>query len=302
MKMPTNKVPKVFLDANVVIQARKPPGGPILDRVKDLVEANLITVLTTDLTITEVAKQHAQNDYEIIKEVGRPHFRKIVEEVLGTKLPDTTKPELMTKLAEAYEQSTKAMFNGLRAKMLSIDSIKPSVVFSAYARSQGFFSGDGKKDQFPDAFLFECLKSEASEEEPVIIVSNDGDFNKPVEGQAHISLVNSLPDLFKTLKLQVDAPQVIRFLEEHQQELVAAVDSELSDWGLIGDIEDSDIEETHVTNVEVDEITSFGSAENAGSILAVGRLRVTANISYTHPNLDNAIWDSRQRTIHALRD
>ena len=131
--MPFKKVPKVFLDANVVIQAGKPPGGPILARVNDLVGAGLITVLTTDLTCTEVAKKHAENDYEVIKEVAQPHFRKIVEEVLGTKLPTTTVAELRSKLAEAYEQSTKALFKDLVGKTLAIDNIKPSTVFSAYA-------------------------------------------------------------------------------------------------------------------------------------------------------------------------
>src|SRR5207249_582617 len=56
---------KVFLDANVVIGAGKPPGGPELSRVIDLVEAELVTVLTTDLTITEVVKKHVQNDFEL---------------------------------------------------------------------------------------------------------------------------------------------------------------------------------------------------------------------------------------------
>lgn len=41
--------PKVLLDANVVIAAGKPPGGLELARVIDLVDADLITVLTTDL-------------------------------------------------------------------------------------------------------------------------------------------------------------------------------------------------------------------------------------------------------------
>lgn len=42
-------IPKVFLDANVVIGAGKPPGGPEIARIVDLVEAGLISVLTTDL-------------------------------------------------------------------------------------------------------------------------------------------------------------------------------------------------------------------------------------------------------------
>jgi hypothetical protein len=49
---------KVFFDANVVIQAGKPPGGPLFQRIVDLVDAGFIDVLTTDLTKTEVVKKH----------------------------------------------------------------------------------------------------------------------------------------------------------------------------------------------------------------------------------------------------
>jgi hypothetical protein len=50
---------KVFLDANVIIRAGKPPGGPLMSRVEDLVKGSFITLLTTDLTKIEVAKKHA---------------------------------------------------------------------------------------------------------------------------------------------------------------------------------------------------------------------------------------------------
>lgn len=300
--MPPKTVPKVFLDANTVIQVGKPPGGPILGRVKDLVKAGFITVLTTDLTCAEVAKKHAENDYEVIKEVGRPHFRRIAEEVVGIKLPDTTKAELKAKLAEAYGQSTAEMFKQLGCKTLAIDSVKPSIVFSAYSAGEGFFTGEGKKDQFPDAFIFECLKAEASQNEPVIVVSSDGDFDKPVQAQPHISLLKSLPELFKKLGLQVEAPEVDNFLKNHKEELIEAVDRELSEWGLIGDVEDSEIEETQVTEVEVKELTSFGSAKERGSILVVALLSVEVHLSYTHPNWDEAMYDSEDKRLIPFED
>ena len=37
-------------DANVVIRPSKPPGGPPIPRVADLVDAGYIKVVTTDLT------------------------------------------------------------------------------------------------------------------------------------------------------------------------------------------------------------------------------------------------------------
>ena len=282
---------KVFLDANILIKAGKPPGGPTLVRLKDLVNAGFITVLTTDLTCSEVAKKHADNDYDVIKEVGRPHFRNIVKAVLGTKLPETSKTELKATLTEAYERSTEAMFEELSCKMLAIDNVKPSIVFSSYTADEGFFTHKGKKNQFSDAFIFECLKTEASRKEPIIIVSNDSDFDKPVEDVPHISLVKSLPELFETLGLKVDAPDVEDFLKHQEKELIEEVNNELDCWGIVGDIEDSEIEETNVTEVEAMELTSFGSAAKGGSILVIGSLSVRAEISYIYPNWDEAIYN-----------
>lgn len=295
--------PKVFLDANIVISAGKPPGGPEIARVIDLVDAGLVTVLTTDLTITEVAKKHIQNDFEAIKEISQPHFRKIVEGATGVALPDLKRPQLRQKLRATYDKSTAEMFKSLKAKTLAIDEVKPSVVFDAYAAGEGFFSGDGKKDQFPDAFAFECLKKEASKKEPVIIVSNDNDFDGPVKSTKHISLVKSLPALFAALGLEMEAPEIDAFIETHSDDLVERVNQELSNWGLSSDdVMDAEIEEITVNSVEVMKLTAFKPTEEGDSILVIGKLDVQALVSYSHPNWDEAMYDSEDKVLIPFED
>ena len=294
--MPKSK-PKIFLDANIIISAGKPPGGPELARVVDLVEAGLVTVVTTDLTISEVAKKHTTNDFELIKDIGQPHFRKVVEAATGVRLPEIKRAELKQKLSTNYEASTKAMFTRLKAKVLAIDSVKPSIVLAAYAAGEGFFGGEGKRDQFPDAFAFECLKQDASEKEPAIVVSQDRDFVRPVEGATHITLVASLADLFAALGLQIEAPEIDDFLEEHEEELVEAVGRELANWDLQGDVEDSEIDDTTVTEVNIKDVTAFQPTEKGDPILVVARLAAKAVVSYTHPDWDNASYDSEDKVL-----
>lgn len=289
--------PKVFLDANIVIAAGKPPGGPEIARVIDLVDAGFVTVLTTDLTIAEVSKKHIQNDFDLIKDIGQPHFRKVVEATTGITLPEIKRAGLKHTLKNSYDASTKTMFQSLKAKMLSIDNIKPSTVFATYAAGQGFFTNEGKKDQFPDAFIFECLKKEASKQEPVIIVSQDGDFVAPAMGEKYISLVKSLPGLFAKLGLEMDAPEIDQFLETHNAKLVGMVDEELSDWILQGDVEDSEIDETTVTQVQISELSAFKPTEAGDPILVVGRLAVKATVAYTHPDWDTAAYDSEDKVL-----
>ncbi|EJL22704.1 PIN domain-containing protein [Novosphingobium sp. AP12] len=302
-KKPTKTTPKVFLDANIVISAGKPPGGPEIARIVDLVEVGLISLLTTDLTITEVAKKHIQNDFETIKEISQPHFRKIVEGATGVALPAIKRPELREKLKAIYDKSTAEMFKALEAKTLQIDDVKPSVVFNAYAASEGFFASDGKKDQFPDAFAFECLKQEASKKHPVIIVSNDGDFDGPVNSAKHISLVKSLPELFKALGLEMAAPELDAFFAAHNDDLVEGVDKELNSWGLQSDdVMDAEIDEVTVNSVEIKKLTAFEPIDAGGSILVVGTIDVEALISFTHPNWDEAMYDSEDKVLIPFED
>ena len=167
---------------------------------------------------------------------------------------------------------------------------------------RGFFSGEGKKDQLPDAFIFERLKAEASKEEPLIIVSNDGDFDNPVESGKHISLVKSLPELFKTLGLEIEAPEIDEFFQQHKAELVEAADRELADWGLIADVEDAEIDETTVTDIEAPSLTAFKPIKEGDPYLVVGRLTLKANVSYTHPNWDEAMYDSEDKRLIPFED
>ena len=290
------KPKKVFLDANTVIGDGKPPGGPLLSRLKDLVDDDVITVLTTDLACQQVAKKHAKNDYDLIGGVAESHFRDIVKEVVGTTLPEITSTELKARLTERYSRSTDAMFKDLRCKTLAIDNVKPSTVFSAYIAGEGFFTGTGKKNQFADAFIFECIKAEASNGEPVIVVSGDRDFDKPVEGEEHISLVKSLPHLFETLGLQADERQITSFLERHKKELIRAADDELRfrDF-IVEDVNNAGIDEVEVIEVEVLELTNFGSARRGEPILVVGNLSVVADVSYSHPDWGSKIRDKEER-------
>ena len=64
------------------------------------------------------------------------------------------------------------MFKEMDAKLLKVGGVKPNKVLSEYLNERGFFAkGSGKQHQFPDAFVFERLKEESSQNEPLIIVS-----------------------------------------------------------------------------------------------------------------------------------
>jgi hypothetical protein len=287
----------VFLDANVVIQAGKPPGGPLFDRLVDLVKAGFIKVLTTELSKTEIAKKHIEDDYTVVKDVGRDHFRRLVEDVSDVKVPPINKSAIKAKLFTKHTEGVAKMFAALKAKTLSIDAIKPSVILDSYTQKKGLFSGEGKKDQFPDAFIFECIRAEASTNDPIVIISNDKDFDAPVKNEDNLSVLKSIEGLFKTLGLQVDDPDIEDFLDKQHDNLVDHFDSELKNWWLdASDVQDADIEVSTVEDVELGELTTFGTIEGGNEIIVIGNATLQANVSYTHPDWDTAIYDSEDGT------
>jgi len=291
------KIPQVFLDANILIAVGKPPGGPEIARVAELVDAKMISVLTTDLTVMEVAKKHADNDLKEVKEFARAHVHSILQKITETILPVLTKEEMRERLLAGYRSETDKMFKRLGAKVLSIDDVAPSSIFNDYTRATGFFSGEGKKDQFPDAFIFERIKAEAAVERPLIVVTADGDYAAPVEREENIDLVASLPELFTKLGLEYEAPQVDAFLDQNIEALIEGVNEELGNWGLIGDVEDSEIDKATVTNLTILDRSAFKSVETDGPIVVVAKLEVDADIYYSHPDWDNASYDSEDKVL-----
>jgi hypothetical protein len=76
------------------------------------------------------------------------------------------------------------------------------------------------------------------------------------------------------------------------------VDREVNEWGLqVVDVEDGEIEETSVTGLEPTEIVSFGAFEEGGNILVVGSAKIRADVQFTHPNWDEAIYDSEDKRL-----
>ncbi|MCK1296059.1 PIN domain-containing protein [Bradyrhizobium sp. 30] len=242
---------RVFLDANVVIRAGKPPGGPLIPRVADLVDAGYIKVVTTDLTKMEIAKKHAANDFEVIGDLTKRRVRDLADEILAVKLPEISPAELHRKLIEKYHAGVESMFTSLRAETLSIDSVKPSVVFDAYARRTGLFGDDAKKDQFPDAFIFEALKAAATKSDPLTIVSDDKDFAAVIKNAEHITGLRSIAHLFAKLGLTIEAaPDVNDFVDDNRDAIVGIVHEELNQWGLqVSDVDDAEIDEADVESV-----------------------------------------------------
>lgn len=296
---------QVFLDANIVIELGTPPYGPLFARVIDLIATEQIKMLTTNLTGAEVTNHHTRRDFDEMKCICRPKFRKIVKGTINTEFPMITEKQLRKVLRKKYSGIVKDIFNQMNAKLLKVGEVNPNAVFSEYFNERGLFAdGQGKKHQFPDAFILERLKDEASQTKPIIVVSKDKDFERPVNDQEHITLVKSLPCLFKKLGLKLEDPEIEDFLGQNFDVLTELVNDELSTCWLEGDIKYSEITETEVIDIDFQDIIAFESAEG-GPTLVVGKIYALTIVDFTYPGAGTIKYDSKGKhrkyfeTVHS---
>ena len=196
----------VFFDASVAIRVGAPPGNLMFRRLADLVRLDLINVITTELTVDEIVRHHTDNAFGKLRPLADQGFRALTTKYVELYLPVLSEQSLFEGVRDRITDGVKLMNITLDATVLPIDDVKPSLIFAAYDRGEGLFVARNKKNQFPDAFIFERLKMFASAERPLLVVAVDGDFDAPAKTEDHIELVDSFEELFAKLGLLVEEP------------------------------------------------------------------------------------------------
>ena len=204
----TERQINVFFDASSLIKVGVPPGKDTFWRLVDLVEYGFITVVTTDLTKDEIARHHADNVYDTLSPLSKSSFRQLAAKYFEIELPTMSETEIREKIRQEMDDGVEQMFRSLDARVLDVDQVTPSVIFTDYDRRKGLFTDKSKKNQFPDAFIFECLKGIASQNAPLFIVADDPDFKEPANKAEHICFVDSIKGLFDALDLVEQEPDV----------------------------------------------------------------------------------------------
>ena len=258
----------VFFDASSLITVGAPPGNAVFQRVVDLVRYGFITVVTTDLTKTEIARHHTDVAFGRLRPLFDSRSRSLAAKYLNLRIPDMSGDEARNQIRKKIVDGIEEMFRCLHAKYLDIDQVRPSVIFEYYDRGEGVFVAQNKKNQFPDAFVFECLKAVASEDTPILIVAVDPDFTEPANREDNVSVVDSISGLFDALGLLVKEPDpdLEPFL---YRDLL-----ENADFLAYAELQDDDLDGNRVTascrHIQIDAINAFQQVdENAPLLISV---------------------------------
>ena len=227
--------PNVFIDANVLVQVGPPPGNATFQRLVDLVDYRLINAITTDLSKSELSRLHVATANKKMQPIADTEFQRLMRTLFGVQIPSVNSQEIVDKIRANIGQGVEGMFSALKARVSYVADVNPAVIFADYDREEGLFCSKNKRNQFPDAFIFECLKTVANEGPPMLVVTNDGDFDRPVSDEPNMILINSIPDLFNWLGLRIEEPKVdlIEFLYENLEANGGVLEElEQDDWEL----------------------------------------------------------------------
>ncbi len=290
---------RIFLDANIIIGAGKPPAGPIIKSLSQLAKAGLVEIVTTDITISEVGRYFARKDFDVLKNVTKSRFRKLATNQFKIDFPEISTGELFDSLFKVSRAQTQRMFNDIGAKTLKVDDVKPTTVFEDYFLGRGVFGPEAKKEQFPDAFAFACVKAYADKVGLVMVVTSDGDFTAAIGGAPLLTLRKNIPELLGDIGELVDVdPKLLAFVTDPDRDLATWFSDELQGWGLnVINPEDAEIYELSVVEVELHNVQSFGPIMPAAAHLLIGSAKMRVLANYEHPDWDSAMYDSEDKRL-----
>ena len=201
-----NRPITVFFDASSFITVGAPPGNVAFQRIVDIVQHGVISVVTTDLTMKEVISHHTRETFNALRPLADPRFRRLAARHFSVDFPNLPNAKIRERIRREITIGVQVMFQSLGARILDINVVSPSVIFESYHLNEGFFVAQNKKNQFPDAFIFECLKTVVSSDSPLLVVAEDTDFDVPANSEDSIELVKSVSELFAKLGLKQDEP------------------------------------------------------------------------------------------------
>ena len=205
---------------------------------------------------------------------------------------------------EHYRKATTDMFRQLGCEILAVDEARPSTVFADYGAGAGFFKPEAKGGQYGDAFVFELLKGVARPAEPILVVSKDRDFIGPVGDEPDIGLVTSMQDFYKSVGRKIDCDCLEGFLstDKTYAYFLAEVQRETTTAVLMSATPDVEILAVVARSLDLLSWDSFELPGVSESVLVTASVRVEADVRYTHPDWDSAVWDSECKVAIPRRD
>lgn len=305
----------VFLDTNIFILAKYDFSDKgILNTFSNFVTAGKIKLYISSIVKGEV-ENHISDEiskiYNSFKKSRSSTFETVSENYLSQwefsyLFNKTDKKQMLSKMLADFE----IFLQDTNAVMLDCTNVDCNqIIYDYFEGNPPFANSDKKKFEFPDAIMIAKLKMVFSEENSVIVVSNDNKFREAIQDHNGIKTFESLKEVFDLINKEQEKTytNIIQFLSQGSthaelcKEIQVALENKNLDIDGLdcdrkGYCEGYDYEEVYIDSIEnvdfefksVDEITV-----NTVKITVTATSLISAICSFF--DIDNSIWDSEEK-------
>ena len=290
--MQTNSI---FIDTSIFYKENFSFGKHKLQEISRLCFENIINLILTDVTIKEVEKKMS----ELVEEAIRAHNKFMKE---GKILRNIEQPKYILKFEGLSSQeanmallSNLANFTSLARAVISVDTISPSEVFERYFEKSPPFGSEGKKHEFPDAFVLNALEKWCKESaSKIYVVACDRDFEEYCKQSPNLIYISSLSEVLDIVS-KSDEYAYNRFhaiLDGKTEDLAKLIKKEIEDcWFWLED-EEGEVMEIEITDITLGEYFITARKDNTFDVSVKVDVNLSAEVEYGDPT--TASYDSEE--------
>jgi len=187
----------VFIDTSAYESKNFQFGQHTLGTLEQLIGEKKLYLLFSDVTINEIKshlRKHASSSVAAIKKVRKEAmFLRNTPELPGHMIFKDISPEEVFEIVDSKFNNLLAFEN---VEIISVDIVPPSEVFDAYFNGAPPFDREGKKSEFPDAFVLAAInKISLDRHHSVYIVSSDGDMKSYANSRENLLVLDSIQEI-----------------------------------------------------------------------------------------------------------
>ena len=305
LNRPAGASRRIFIDTSEFEGQNFNFEATVFKALEGLVDNGHITVVLTDVTVSEVKNRIRERVREAVE--TQSTFRgkaKILQAINSSDVKAAVKPLDADDISSTVISSFDDLVKRLRAETIGIDDVKPSNVFSQYFDRRPPFGVGKKKHEFPDAFILEALRQLALKDgNPINVVSRDGDMVAAcADSEGLLVRQERFSGLVDEITSEADRSAtnwVRKEVEVHRDLIVDEVTQKFEWLGFWLEDQDGDVGDVEVTYVDVDE-PSIITLDGENAVVQIpASIDFGADVSYD--DLETASYDSEDKRLFPWR-
>ena len=222
--------------------------------------------------------------------------------------------DLFARLKAAAAKEFADWAASISAVQHPLDPSHGSNMLDAYFDGAVPFTKKKNRDDIPDSFVWQAIQDLARDHNPLYVVSNDGDINKPLEGKAGFVVFTSLENLIASVPVQAllqqqdvsaNLSKLLALLPTQVDFISTEIESPLNDeiaWKTVGDY-DSEPTINGVGDPENLEVVVEEAVDHGNGLAVVPfRLKVECQVEFALSKSDYYRMDAEDEKSIGISD